>query len=152
MPNAIEYCIKEIKQSNVKGLDLVYYKVDFFDKQRGAIRILGSHFSQSAHKKLMTIAHVGALHNRRLFQKFGKFSTEYKASGDYEFFMRTNGDIKSLFLVDPNSQAPIKKGLEKIFVNSKVGMAPFKLVEEYKEVSVGKTYRNIYKCVMGQTP
>ncbi len=60
--------------------------------------------------------------------------------------------LKHSILVDPNSQTSIEKGLEKIFVNSKLGMAPFELVEKCKEVSVGNAYRNIYKCVMEQTP
>ncbi|CAM3763276.1 glycosyltransferase family 4 protein [Polynucleobacter brandtiae] len=59
--------------------------------------------------------------------------------------------FKHAFLVDANSQSSIERGLKKIFENSKLGIASFELIEECKETSVGKTYRNIYKCVMEHT-
>jgi hypothetical protein len=46
----------------------------------------------------MNIAHIGALHHRRIFKKYGQFDTSYKISADYEFLMRCGEGIISLYI------------------------------------------------------
>lgn len=62
------------------------------------LRIWGAPFNWKKFKKYMGIAHVGALHHRRLFEKNGTFSTSYSSSSDYEFFMRYGSKLSTLYL------------------------------------------------------
>jgi hypothetical protein len=48
--------------------------------------------------KEMTIAHPGALHSKRLFEKYGNFNIDYKIVGDYEFLLRAKDLLKTLYI------------------------------------------------------
>jgi hypothetical protein len=44
------------------------------------------------------IVHRGALHHRRLFERYGKFDTQWRIAGDYEFLLRAGPDLQTAFL------------------------------------------------------
>jgi len=46
------------------------------------------------------VAHIGLMHHRRLFEKFGLFSTQYRISGDYEFLLRLGAQMNAIFVDD----------------------------------------------------
>jgi len=62
------------------------------------VRIVGGIFNPLILKKHLSIAHVGSLHKKDLFLKFGLFSLHYKIAADYEFFVRNSHNIKPGFL------------------------------------------------------
>ena len=43
----------------------------------------------------MNICHVGVLHNKSLFEKYGFFDERYIVAGDYEFLMRVGYRLSS---------------------------------------------------------
>jgi glycosyltransferase involved in cell wall biosynthesis len=45
----------------------------------------------------MTTIHVGTLHHRELFNRYGKFNIAYRIAGDYEFMLRAKSSLKAAF-------------------------------------------------------
>ena len=45
----------------------------------------------------MCISHVGALHKKSLFLKYGLFNTSYKSSSDYDFLLRCGYGLKAKY-------------------------------------------------------
>ncbi len=62
------------------------------------LRTLGLKWNWKAFRKAMIVAHVGSLHNRKLFETYGPYDTSYKICGDYEFLLRAKGDLSAGFL------------------------------------------------------
>ena len=58
----------------------------------------GEPWDIDAMRKWQNIAHPGALHHKKLFDKFGYFDENYKIAGDYEFLIRVSNEIKGCFL------------------------------------------------------
>lgn len=52
-------------------------------------------------RRRMTICHPGALHRRKLFDRFGSFDTRYRICADYDFILRLPEDIRALFVDAP---------------------------------------------------
>lgn len=68
-----------------------------------------------------TIAHVGSLHHRSLFDKYGLFDIRFQIAGDYDFLLRARQDIVSFFL--PKLSAIVRDG----------GVSNSKIVSVFKE-------------------
>jgi glycosyltransferase involved in cell wall biosynthesis len=60
--------------------------------------IFGGPWEWPACARLMTTIHVGTMHKRSLFERYGKFDTRYRIAGDYEFLLRAAGQLRSAFL------------------------------------------------------
>jgi glycosyltransferase involved in cell wall biosynthesis len=60
--------------------------------------IFGGPWKWPACARLMTTIHVGTLHKRSLFERYGRFDTYYRIAGDYEFLLRAGGQLKAGFL------------------------------------------------------
>jgi glycosyltransferase involved in cell wall biosynthesis len=60
--------------------------------------IFGGPWSWPACARLLTTIHVGTMHKRSLFERYGKFDTFYRIAGDYEFLLRAGGQLKAGFL------------------------------------------------------
>jgi glycosyltransferase involved in cell wall biosynthesis len=45
----------------------------------------------------MTTIHVGTLHHRELFERYGKFNIAYRIAGDYEFMLRARNSLKAAY-------------------------------------------------------
>jgi glycosyltransferase involved in cell wall biosynthesis len=60
--------------------------------------IFGGPWSWPACARLMTTIHVGTMHKRSLFERYGKFDTFYRIAGDYEFLLRAGAELKAGFL------------------------------------------------------
>jgi glycosyltransferase involved in cell wall biosynthesis len=60
--------------------------------------IFGGPWEWPACSRLMTTIHVGTLHRRSLFERYGKFDAFYRIAGDYEFLLRAGGQLKAGFL------------------------------------------------------
>lgn len=52
-------------------------------------------------RHFMKTAHVGSLHSRSLFDRYGLFSLNYSVCSDYEFFMRIGSALKSAYINEP---------------------------------------------------
>lgn len=59
---------------------------------------VGKGWTWNEFKKHMCISHVGALHHKSLFQRFGRFNPSYKIAGDYEFLLRAGPALNAAFI------------------------------------------------------
>lgn len=71
-------------------VDLAYGNVRLVSSQNKMILDAGKNWKKCRKciKEKMCIPHQGILHNRSLFIKHGRFSTDYSISSDYEFIKR----------------------------------------------------------------
>ncbi|MEG1617180.1 MAG: glycosyltransferase family 2 protein [Bacteroidales bacterium] len=60
--------------------------------------VFGQKWKWREFRNIMTLAHVGALHNRKLFEDVGLFDTDYLIAGDYELLLRKRGELKTFFI------------------------------------------------------
>ena len=150
-PHAIEYFIDEIKKIDANQIDLVSSKVELVDINGNVIRTLGGAFEWDQFRKKMTIAHVGAFHNKVMFQKYGRFDIAYKSSGDYDFLMRTNGNISTLFL-DINLTIMLSGGVssgyiglyETFLIQKKYGINPILAIYLFSLALMKRFFRNLF--------
>jgi glycosyltransferase involved in cell wall biosynthesis len=66
--------------------------------ESGKTRVVGNAWSWPAFSRKMDIVHVGALHHRDLFTKYGVFDTRYRICGDYDFLLRARNTLPAAFL------------------------------------------------------
>ncbi|WP_435354444.1 glycosyltransferase family 2 protein [Emticicia sp. SJ17W-69] len=96
---SIEHYMETINNtSNINEYDLISSRVEMFDTNGKTIRIKGWAYEWPRFLKEMTIAHPGALHSKRLFEKYGLYDTNYKIVGDYELLLRGGKNLKTLFV------------------------------------------------------
>jgi glycosyltransferase involved in cell wall biosynthesis len=48
--------------------------------------------------RYMSVAHVGSLHRRELFEQYGSFDPGYRICGDYELLLRPRATLRAAFL------------------------------------------------------
>ena len=85
--NAIELYIENIPNNKV---DLLYSDIIINNRKRKT-----SSWSWKKFRRNMTINHIGALHNKEYFKKYGMFNTSYQIAGDYELLLRTKENLKT---------------------------------------------------------
>lgn len=47
--------------------------------------------------RAMSTIHVGTMHNRKLFDRYGDFDTKYRIAGDYEYLLRARNTLRTAF-------------------------------------------------------
>jgi len=47
--------------------------------------------------RAMSTIHVGTMHHRKLFERYGDFDTRYRIAGDYEYLLRARNTIRTAF-------------------------------------------------------
>jgi glycosyltransferase involved in cell wall biosynthesis len=62
------------------------------------LRTIGQPWNWMAFRKYMNVAHVGSMHHRLLFEKYGLFDESYKICGDYEFLLRPRSSLRAAYL------------------------------------------------------
>ncbi|AWW47467.1 glycosyltransferase [Polynucleobacter paneuropaeus] len=64
---------------------------------RKKVRIIGMPWSWDIFRHYMCTTHVGALHSRKLFDRYGPFDSTYRIAGDYELLLRAGVNLRNLF-------------------------------------------------------
>lgn len=82
-------------------LEFISSRIELIDDEGKLLRILGAPWKWNKFKKYMNTLHVGGLHHKSLFEKYGYFNKEFKIAGDYEMLLRAKGNLKSGFLDYP---------------------------------------------------
>ncbi len=59
---------------------------------------VGKRWSWNEFRRYMSIAHAGAFHHRRLFDRYGLFDARYRIAGDYEFLLRAGASLDADFI------------------------------------------------------
>jgi glycosyltransferase involved in cell wall biosynthesis len=67
-----------------------------FGKRHG--RVIGRPWCWHEFRKYMTVAHVGSLHRRDLYARYGKYDTSFRIVGDYEFLLRVGNNLQAGFV------------------------------------------------------
>ncbi|CAM3763311.1 glycosyltransferase family 2 protein [Polynucleobacter brandtiae] len=93
-PEALQIYVNVIHTGDSES-ELITSKIQLVDDKGKSLREVGSEFDFERHKKVMTIAHVGAFHKKSLFEKFGKFNLAYSSAGDYEYLMRCGANLRT---------------------------------------------------------
>ena len=96
--DAIKNYMNRIFESSEKELDYISSKNELISKKDEVLRVIGSKWQWKHFKRYMNVAHVGSLHNKKLFQKYGCFDPNYKICGDYELLLRPRDNLKAEFV------------------------------------------------------
>lgn len=97
LPNALDaYAKFIITLSN--DVEYVSSKIRMTDEILNPIRVKGWRWEWPRFLRVMTVAHPGSLHSRKLFEEHGKFDIGYKIVGDYEFLLRPGAQLKTAYL------------------------------------------------------
>ncbi|ODU05152.1 MAG: hypothetical protein ABS89_02390 [Thiobacillus sp. SCN 63-1177] len=67
-----------------------------FGKRHG--RVIGRPWRWPKFRRYMTVAHVGSLHRRDLYSRYGRYNTSFRIVGDYEFLLRAGKNLKAGFI------------------------------------------------------
>jgi glycosyltransferase involved in cell wall biosynthesis len=116
--NAIELYVKNIPNNEV---DLLYSNIKIIGKKPH-----NEVWSWEKFRRRMNIAHVGALHNRKYFKRYGDFNTSYRIAGDYELLLRAKENLKTFKLN------------ELTVIMSDIGISNKLIKEVYKETKRAK--------------
>jgi glycosyltransferase involved in cell wall biosynthesis len=97
LSNALQNYADYIHAHENEKLDYVSSRVNLVDDDK-FIRTIGKPWKWSVFKHYMNVAHVGCLHNKRLYEAYGEYDTSYKICADYEFLLRPKASLKAGFL------------------------------------------------------
>jgi len=82
-----------------KNADFIHSKVKLMHDNYVKF-VISDIWKWNVFKRYMKIAHVGAFHSKRYFEKYGNFDENYKISGDYEMLLRAKSQLKTVFFDD----------------------------------------------------
>jgi hypothetical protein len=97
MPDALESYAKFIATLPSPPPQFISSRIALVDG-RGGQRLIGRPWRWPAFSRFMTVAHVGALHHRSLFNQFGAFDERFRICGDYELLLRPRAALRTAFL------------------------------------------------------
>lgn len=82
------------------SLSNVHYVSSRIDLAKGGevVRTIGSPWGWPAFSRYMTVAHVGSMHHRSLFEQYGMFDEAYRICGDYELLLRPRDQLRTAFI------------------------------------------------------
>jgi glycosyltransferase involved in cell wall biosynthesis len=66
--------------------------------ESGKTRVVGNAWSWPDFSRKMDIVHVGSMHHRELFERYGVFDARYRICGDYDLLLRARSDLPAGYL------------------------------------------------------
>ena len=97
LAGAIDSYVNVINDLSDSSVEYISSKVNLI-KDAKVVRTIGKQWNWKSFKKHMNVAHVGSLHNHRLFKKYGLYDTTYKICGDYDLLLRAREDLQTGFM------------------------------------------------------
>lgn len=128
--NALETYVHEIFKN--KQVDYLSSKVNLCDSKKESLRIVGSRWNWKSFSRYMNVAHVGSLHQRRLYTDFGLYDLSFKICGDYELLLRPQYKLKVAFI-------------NKVLAHMRIGGVSDSSLKVFKETYNAKTKHNTRK-------
>lgn len=101
LPGALQAYADFILQHQDMHLDYVSSKVNLIGSGSKLIRTIGKPWGWPSFSRYMSVAHVGSMHNKMLYEKYGFYDTTYKICADYELLLRPRSKIKAGFINVP---------------------------------------------------
>ncbi|NCP21225.1 MAG: glycosyltransferase [Flavobacteriales bacterium CG_4_9_14_0_2_um_filter_35_242] len=94
LTGALSFYSNKILELKLENYDLIYSRVKLMNNFK-VLKIIDGVWTWNIFKRYMNIAHVGALHNKKYFEKYGFFDESYKIAGDYELLLRAKHNLKT---------------------------------------------------------
>lgn len=118
LPDALQQYIERINL--VKEIEYISARNILCNDNLDPIRIIGSRWDYKIFSNFMNVAHVGSLHHKTLFERYGLYDTSFKICGDYELLLRPGSALKAEYLelitcymrnggISNHSLAPLKE-------------------------------------------
>ena len=100
LPNALQSYADYINAHENERFEYISSRVNLVHGNRH-IRTIGNSWNWRAFRRYMNVAHVGSLHNIRLYETYGAYDVSYKICADYELLLRAKDGLKAGFLNQP---------------------------------------------------
>lgn len=97
-PDALERYMQAMHNHPEHAFEYISSKVEFTLPGLHRSRVIGSAWNWAAFRKYMNVAHVGSLHHRLLYERYGNYDNSYALCGDYELLLRPGRDLKAGFV------------------------------------------------------
>ncbi len=78
--------------------DLVCSLNVFVDDRGNFLKTIGGPWSWKGMTRAVVVAHSCLLHRADLFERYGRFTTQYKIGGDYDFLLRLGPNARAGFV------------------------------------------------------
>ncbi|TZF86449.1 glycosyltransferase (plasmid) [Pedobacter sp. BS3] len=98
LPKAIDSYIQRIADIDNSLLEYISSRVCLIDNNGKPLGLIGERYDWKRFQIYMNVAHVGSLHSKNFFLKYGDFNTSFKIVGDYEMLLRANSSLNAGFL------------------------------------------------------
>jgi glycosyltransferase involved in cell wall biosynthesis len=96
LPNALDEYARWITSWPGQDVQYVSARVDLV-KNGNVVRTIGSAWSWPRFSRFMTVAHVGSMHHRSLFEEYGRYDESYRSAADYELLLRPRERLRAAF-------------------------------------------------------
>jgi glycosyltransferase involved in cell wall biosynthesis len=103
------------------------------------LRTIGAAWTWPAFSRHMTVAHVGSMHHRSLFEQYGRFNESYRICGDYELLLRPRDGLRAAFF--PGETATMAFGGVS---NSNIRLA----LDEQQRAKCSSGGRSAWRCAL----
>lgn len=97
LPSALQDYADYLLAHQNEKFDYVSSRVNLVKGDK-LIRTIGKPWSWSAFRRYMNVAHVGSLHNKALYEKYGVYDTSYQICADYELLLRPRASLRAGFV------------------------------------------------------
>jgi glycosyltransferase involved in cell wall biosynthesis len=96
LPKSLESYYNFLKNEIYTELDYCSSRIIALYDSR--VNLIGQKYNWSVFRKYMNVAHVGSVHSKSIFKKYGFFNINYKLAGDYELLLRPKANLIAKFL------------------------------------------------------
>jgi glycosyltransferase involved in cell wall biosynthesis len=96
LPKSLERYHNLLK--NISYLDIDYCSSRIIALYDNKANIIGQEYNWDVFSKYMNVAHVGSVHSKSIFEKYGFFNDSFKLAGDYELLLRPKENLRTKFL------------------------------------------------------
>jgi glycosyltransferase involved in cell wall biosynthesis len=94
--NAIQIYVENINL--LAKVEFISSQSYFCTKDKKILRKIGKSWNWKDFSIYMNIAHVGSLHRKSLFEKYGIYDINFKVCGDYDLLLRAGNKLKAGFV------------------------------------------------------
>ena len=94
--NAIQKYVENINL--LTEIEFISSKSNLITKDKKTKKIIGKAWNWKDFSIYMNVAHVGSLHHRSLFEKYGIYDINFPVCADYEFLLRARNKLKAGFV------------------------------------------------------
>lgn len=96
--DAIQNYVTYIQKNYSSEFEYISSEIELVTNDLKLKRIKGRAWKWNTFKKFMNTAHVGSLHSKKIFEKYGMYDINYKIAADYEMLLRSKEKLKAGFM------------------------------------------------------